>query len=532
MIGAVVDLVRPAARTVYVRKGRNVSELSAGGADVASRLDMGFSPGVIGPNGLADRHLLSFRNKARWLAFQSPYIRGARERYASKVVGKMGINPRPNTGNRDLDRAIEDYWYEFAAAVDVDRKLSLVDVQLRNVREIFTVGEVCAHRVIAPAWRGYAKGPAIQEIDTDRIEIHDVGVLSYVAREGTTTRQGVIRDSMGRTLGYRVLSEHPADGSVTGRNGLRLANSYITLSAERADLVFATDRPEQLRGIPPMATVVIDHRHLMAYRETEVTRARIQASVAFWMKGVGNAPMTASGEDGQLVDWVGNPIDSLEAGMTMRIPRDSEIGCTSAAVPGPAYSMVVEDLLRSCAAGLNVSYETLAADYSKSNFSSSRASNIEERRGVEDMQEFLWRRIYQRVYQDLIRWGVAQGRITVPADVSPAALMRHNIIAAGSAYVNPSQEATASAVQLSSRTTTLADECGAKGRHWEDVISQTIAEEVAWNKARKEAGLEPAPLHTGGGASGAAGGVAGTTAGSRNTEKKKGDKPQDDEDED
>jgi len=69
-------------------------------------------------------------------------------------------------------------------------------------------------------------------------------------------------------------------------------------------------------------------------------------------------------------------------------------------------------------------------------------------------------------------------------------LTRARWIAPGWGWVDPTKEVEASRSSVDGNLSTLADECAALGKDWEEVMEQKAREE----KKRKELGLEDKPL--------------------------------------
>lgn len=490
-IGAAIAGALP-VRVVQRRVGRGPVSATGYEAAANSRLDQDFTPPLLGPNGVNDQTLGLTRRRMRFAFATMSYLRGAKVTFRNNVVDKLGIYPQPNTGDSELDRRLTDLYWEAEEAVDIERKLSMADVQGLIASELMEVGEFFVNRPIVDRFRGVDRGPALQVIDTDRIDISDSTVLD----DRTSVRQGVIRDSIGRTVGYRLFSTHPSDGSTM----MIQPWHRQVIPATQADLSYWLERPELVRGIPPAASVLFDARMLGGYRESEQTRARVQASVAFWIKGSQGQPFLQAANDGTTVDWQGNEVDSLESGMMLHLPKDGEIGATSAAIPGPSYAMVVEDLLRSIAAGLDISYESLTRDFSKTSYSSARSAGAAERKQYRAVQSFIWRRVLAPFWAELIDWWVLSGKLPLTSEqmkryiANPRWLRACSVISPGWELIDAQKEALATETGLRTNTTTLADQCGQRGSHWQDVLDQRIREEKYWREKRAAAGLPEAPL--------------------------------------
>ena len=71
-------------------------------------------------------------------------------------------------------------------------------------------------------------------------------------------------------------------------------------------------------------------------------------------------------------------------------------------------------MLRSMAAGLGVSYESISRDFSKTNYSSSRLALLEDRENWRTLQQKVIRCFHQRVLRAWLRASVNVGELSLP----------------------------------------------------------------------------------------------------------------------
>lgn len=482
-------------------RGGGGGAMASGGYDSGeiTRFDPDFVPGLSGPNAMAERNLDRVRQRVTALVNNNPIIAGVRRLIINNVCG-TGIWPQPDTGDTELDKQISDLWWSVADNVDPDREMTISQSQRQWFGEIFRVGEGMVNLPTVDAWRGVARGPAIEIIDTDRMPLSFTSIGSDVKR----IRQGVEYDDIGRRLAYHVLTEHPADNAwwIGGVAGMIGSKNVRRLDAIDARLGFFRDdsRPGAIRGVPWAQSIVGDSRMEEGFREAALLQARIAASLGFIITETGAVSPLKPNATSPLTGPDGLPLNEISPGM-LGVLAKGKISTVGGNLPGPMLGAAIEIMLRRCSAGLNVSYATLARDYSKVNFSSIRASTLEDRKGYRGGQELTWHEHTRPFYRRLIDWGISTGKIKLTAEnyakmrIAPEWIYSATVIYPGWQWVNPQQEASANDLALRGGVTTLSAVCADMGFHWQDVLRQRVREEVAWNKERKDANLEPAPLY-------------------------------------
>jgi capsid protein len=147
-------------------------------------------------------------------------------------------------------------------------------------------------------------------------------------------------------------------------------------------------------------------------------------------------------------------------------------------------------MLRSIGAGLNMPYELVFRDFSKTNYSSARAALLEAWRYFSSVRQFLidhWcLAIYDLWFEEAVNRGLIPDCTPDDYYANQVAWTRCKWIFAGRGWVDPFKEARAADQRLKSKISTLADECGEQGRDWRDQIEQD-AREQAYQRDQYEA---------------------------------------------
>ncbi|GMV26928.1 MAG: hypothetical protein AMXMBFR58_29590 [Phycisphaerae bacterium] len=465
-----------------------------------TRIDPDFVPMRVGPNLLADQSLDMVQRRSRWLSDNHPLISGAVETFVANVVSSE-IYPRPATPFEEVNKRIDELFWDWAEAVDAERSTSLLEHQQLVARELFSKGEILVHSPFAEAWEEYAADVALETIDTDLLcdpaGASALGVSSYVQlANGNRVRQGVEFDSVGRRVAYHVLDGHPNDGEFVMPRPERMRR----LPAAVANLAMIRRRSKQIRGVPRLVALIRLVRQESGFSEAFLELARVAACYGIWIEGVGSANMMANGTAGAPTDMHGRPIQEAEPGLIGRLPPGAKVSTTNAAIPPPTFDSTLKSLKRDMSAAVGQSYGEFSGDYGEATFSSERARQLLTRRIVRPVQACVWRQGTLSAYKRCIAFWIASGRLKLSAEAraawmtDPRQLYRHDVIAPGFEWVNPQQEAQAAEIELRIGAASLEDIVASKGRNWQDTLERQLQIEVWYAKRRAELGLAPRPL--------------------------------------
>lgn len=524
------------------------------------RTDADWNPTLIGPNAMAEQDLMPARAKVSWLIDNDEHFRNFVRTIANNVAGTV---PEPATPSSDLNEWLEGRFRSFCTGVDPARQFSLLEHQRLFLTEMCRHGETLVVESIAPGMpvpMGPARAaPAVELIASPRVPMElGTGIVETRAPNGNRVRQGVELDAFDRPVAYWVLGEHPADGGMGmftgGLAGLGSVgfDKCTRVGVERSRLAFVSWNTGQLRGVPEGTVAVKTKRREGRYLNAQMLLAEAAASIGLYFKGGATGDVVApaarsatrgsgagagTGSQGGAYDGTGQTITRMTPGLVGFLKKDVEPALLQANLPGPSLAPTQELMLRRMAAGVGISYAVLSRDYSKGNFSQTRAESLEDRKGYAPLMAFVWNKHTLPLYRLWLRWMIATGqipeRIVSEAEVSetgevraprvidlwtprmaelyaqdPELILAAEPIHAGWEWVNPAQESTALETELRNGIISPQQACAGKGRRLKDVYRQRIAAELSWNEMRRQAGLAPAPMPGSGAAvaSGAGGG--------------------------
>jgi lambda family phage portal protein len=259
---------------------------------------------------------------------------------------------------------------------------------------------------------GARKFPLTLElIESDRLisESSTFGAIGTTPAEGNEIRRGIEINGNGETVAFHLWDRHPND-LATGING----TGSSRVDADRMLHLYQCDRVGQTRGVSWLATVVMWLRDLGVYLENELMASSITSCLTAVIKTVDSGDSFGglagdSGEDD--TDTRGNTFERFEPGLVAHLMPGEDIEVINPARSQSEAAVWINLILRSIAVGANISFELLSRDYSQTNFSSNRASQLEDRRAFRPIQKaMVWdfcQPIYERWFEHNVLAGVA-----------------------------------------------------------------------------------------------------------------------------
>ena len=477
-------------RRVYNHANRNEDQLNR--AFEAAKIDR-LNKNWNAQNRSADSELYddadTIRARARDLVQNNAYAKGVVRAKVRNIIG-AGIKPQSRVElpdgkpNEKFNNAAEKLWNRFQRVIDVTGRQSFYEMQQSIIAEVTEAGEVLVQFVeINDPTRPLPFG--LEMIDVDRLSGSE---LYGNSDNGNEIRRGVEIDAQGRTVAYWLYPYHPNGLNVYQSNPVRHdASNFIHL--------FRPNRVGQTRGVSEFAPIVRWCKNLDRYMDNELTSSTIASCFSVAIKtisaGADGGIVGESSDDGQ--DSNGNAFEYLEPGIVARLFPDEEIQVID---PSRKQSDAVAWLTlmqRAMGVGVGLSYERLTRDYSQTNYSSNRASDLEDRREFRMEQQWLIRQLCIPVWERFISTAVLAGKDGFPDSVEYLANFsdwtQHEWQPPGWEWVDPLKEVKATTMAIDANLTTVAKEtlkrdgsdwrANFKQRETEQSESPTQAEPVA-----------------------------------------------------
>ncbi len=407
---------RAQARRVYKQQSKRAYE--------AARIDRTTSSWLANSQS-ADRALVGeadrVRNRVRDLVRNNSYARGALDAIVANVVG-CGICPKPAIeDDRDRNKKILDKWNTWCEQSDVTGRLHFCEMQSLALREMCETGDALFNKVMLPPDPLGNVPLALEMIEAERIagefDSMSVGFYQSSIREGNQVRRGVELDSTGRPVAYWLYPTNPNDLTYSFANPNRIESDRILH-------LFRQERIGQTRGISWLAPAVLRLRDLEMYLENELQASAVAACFAVNISTIdGGASWgglnTPDGEDS--TDSRSDRLERLQPGAITHTMPGEKVEVINPLRPNSSADAFLATMLRSISVATGLSYELVSRDYSRTNYSSNRASSLEDQRRFRPMQKFMVWRLCQPVYRLWFRQACLAGDMGLPGfDMFPS----------------------------------------------------------------------------------------------------------------
>lgn len=421
-----------------------------------------------------DREMLKAR--ARWLAANNPITKSIDRSIVKNVVGK-GISLQSRVKEEDLksskqfNQDIENLWNEFIKKehFDVAGRLGSYQSQKLSLKTKMTDGEMLVNKV----WTKDKKFPLkFQFIESDQF---DTRLSKYNKND---VFSGVEVDSYGRPVAYHLKES---------------INSFSSKRFDAKNIIhyFDIERSSQYRGISDYAQVINNLKDFAAYNDSEIVKNRILSSFGLFIKTTDLGKSMFGDKKAAEKQSSSEPIKEITAGMIKYLRQGEEVQTVQSTQQGNSYNDFVTTTIRLISAGRDISYELAFRDYSKVNFASARAGLIQDNKRFDDEQQCMVLNLLNPMFEAFIDSQVLVGNLKVPNDyyqnkhkyIKPVWVMPER------EWVDPLKDIKATEKEIDLGINSKTRAAAAKGRNFEDIIDEQIAEEVMVLKKEKNAKL-------------------------------------------
>jgi lambda family phage portal protein len=210
--------------------------------------------------------------------------------------------------------------------------------------------------------------------------------------------------------------------------------------------------------------------------EAELVAARVAACFAVFIKKTAGPDISIQ-RSTAATDGSGKRIEELSPGLFEYLNEGEDISAFNPNRPGNTFGMFIERILRDVASGLNMPYEILSKDFTRSNYSNMRASLLEARRFFMVQQAFVSTKLCQPSLVYLLEEAYLKGELPIlDFYLNREAYVRVRWVSPGWQWIDPQNEVQASTDSINNNLSTLAEEIESKGGDWEDNLEQRARE--------------------------------------------------------
>jgi lambda family phage portal protein len=315
-------------------------------------------------------------------------------------------------------------------------------------------------------------------------------------RHKENIRGGIEFDRYGSPVAYYVLKQHPGDvllgaGAAAALYDYERIPAFTAWGRRRVIHLHDKERTGQSRG-KPVVSAIMRELHMAGKYATNELRASVANSLvaAFIQTDASvdhNAVAAAFGRtgSGSVSDaWRGFlqrrgdlGIRQADGASFVTLPPGASLNTFSPGRPNPSFEAFMLASLRNIAAGMNIPYELLVKDFSKSNYSSARAALLEAWRYFNGRRRWLTDYWLRPIYELWLEEAVNAGQVEAPGFYANRyAYSRARFIFGGRGWVDPVKDANAAQIRMQSGISTLERECAEQGEDYEEVLDQLAFE--------------------------------------------------------
>lgn len=413
------------------------------------------------------------RHRARYLVANNAYAAGAANAITTAVCG---VTPRLQLTSIDgsIDREtlgrIESDYVQWSETINLPTKLRA----MRYAR--FTDGEAFACFYNNPALNLQSKVQLdIYCFDCDRVRAPVYGVP-----DNELAYDGIYLDKYGTPVKYRVLNYNPGD--------LKIPAAYDDATFFPAREIchwFKKLYPEQLRGFSELAPAIELFNLIDRYSKAVVQASETAADLAmvFTTDAVDDPGGYNIDEDPEKLRSNDDIFAQIPwaRGMTITAPAGWDAKQVNAEQPSSTYSMLVNEILSQIGSAIGVPKLLMKNSAENYNYSSARVDlqqfqnfiTLDRTSLVHDVLSRIWATWWKE-------YSLVNGMVNEP---------RVQWYFGGFFHVDPLKEANAQVVRVTSNLSSLADEYGARGRDWEQELTQIAREKSFIKQLEEEYGI-------------------------------------------
>lgn len=447
--------------------------ISGVGYDVAvsdrTRRALGIVSGLMAS---ADFHLNSktlaqLREICRAHDRQNAIFSGALDRIQDNVFGSK-FNFIPACDDRDLEARAEDY---------ISKRMEKENCDAARQSDFLAMGKTALRAIINDGDISNVKRPdgSMLPFEADQIETPK----GNESKKNITL--GIEKNDVGAHVAYHVRQR-----GKTNDFGMTDSN-YKSRRVLAKDVIHSAyyKRHGQTRGVPFFAAALSFGSRFTNYIDFESMQAEMNSMMGFKItkesteQDRNNNP--AGTKDNPDVLSTYEKLQKMEPGLIFELLAGEDVGMIGSTRPGENFEPYVITCCRIIGAAFGLPLELLLLDFSKTNYSSARASMGEARRRFRGWQSFLDSTFCMPWYKWQISRGIASGQL--PAD---ARLFKVESGWPAWEYTDPKKEAEGLAIEIATLIKSPQDCIRSRGRDPKKVMNEILE----WNKELTNNGLE------------------------------------------
>lgn len=448
-IDKMISYISP--KTAFVRMGWRAELERNFNSGKSSRLPQNFRPA----NGTAEQVNKTSRDKlravARSLENNSDIAESVIKAFERNVIGS-GITLQIKTTDEEVNKTIEALFKEWGnpSNCDITGELSFLDIQKLVIRRMLYDGGILIKKVIVKD----NKIPFMLQL----LEVDGFDCSAMPKNTNNRCFDGVEVNLFNRPVKYHIKKYD--------KNGFSVSSEAI----DAKDIIFLRriKRPSQVRELSEIARAMDRISSTDEYLDAVSMKERIAACLAIFItkNNPGGGSGMGRGSANKTSD-AGMPLKDITPGMIQHLNTGEDATIVNPNGQSSDTETFIRTEQRLLAAGMGLSYETVARDLSNVNYSSARQNLLDDRATFKDWQTFIIEHFCEAIFDEFIKALKLKGLVKISDD-----LIIHEWVGSGWSWIDPLKEAKADEVALVNNLSTLQRICAEKGLDWKEVLEQ------------------------------------------------------------
>lgn len=402
------------------------------------------------------------RDRSRDLVRNDPYAARGVSIISANTIGK-GIIPHIKNQDKSSQDQISAFWREWADKnnCDFDGTKTYSSIQMASVRSMVESGEVLIRRRFVKPESATDIPLKLQILESDFID----SSMNRSLENGNTVIQGIEFDENGKRVAYYLYEDHPGNSGMVAPFKAKRFNSN-RVPAEEIAHIYREDRPNQIRGVPWLAPVMLRLKDFADFEDAQLMRQKIASCFSVFV--------IDTEFDGEMTEQEQDELSKVEPGIIEYLAPGKDVRFANP--PGVEnYKEYSSTQLHAIAAGLGISYEALTGDLSEVNFSSARMGWLEFQRNID-----VWRSqiINPQLNQKVFDWFLqAVSLLGINAENTFA-----NWTSPRREMIDPTKEIPAKIKAIRSGIQPLSEVVRESGSHIDDVLQEIYETNILIDK--------------------------------------------------
>lgn len=491
------------------------------GAERTARETFTWNPQIISPDQQINPVKDTADARGRDIIQNDGYATGAVNTHRDNIVGaQYRLNLQPDWKTLGIfNKGFDEKWAEEFQDIIEARFNLLSDSQecyfdasgmntLTGLIRLAVGGFLMTGEVLATVeWKRDAGRPfstAIQMVSPTRLSNPDM------LPDTQFLSGGVKKDMFGVPLGYWIRSTFPSEWFDPRVLEWKYVEARKPWGRRQVIHIIEQLQPGQTRGISDMVAVLKNMKMTKKFNEVVLQNAVVNASYAAAIESeLPREAVFASMGAGQagFGDMLGQYMTALSAytGGAQNIAVDgvkmphlfpgTKLNLQPMGTPGGVGTQFEDSLLRHTAAALGLSYEQFSRDYSKTNYSSARASMAETWKYMQSRKKMVADRKANTIFSLWFEEQINAGTVPLPKGVGNdvfydpvmrEALLKATWIGASRGQIDEMKETQSAILRINSGLSTYEAECARLGEDFRRIFEQQAREK----KMMKELGID------------------------------------------